>query len=169
MKVHSTHTYPASPERVLAVMTDPEVLHRKYESLGHRDVRVVDHVVTGGEITVRTKRSVPMSVPGFAKRFLAPMNDIEQIDHWNAPGPDGGRTGTWQVTARGVPVSVGGTLRLAPDGHGATVVEIDGEVRSSVPIVGGRLADHVGHDVERTMEAEESFNTLVLGRRRTRT
>jgi hypothetical protein len=169
MKVHSTHTYAATPERVLTVMTDPDVLHRKYEALGHRDVHVVDHVVADGEITVRTRRSVPMTVPGFAKRFLAPMNDVEQIDHWNAAGPDGVRTGTWQVTARGVPVSVGGTLRLAPDGHGATVVDIDGEVRSSVPLVGGKLADHVGHDVERTMEAEESFNTLVLGRRRTRT
>lgn len=167
MKVHSSHTYPAAPERVFAVMTDPEVLHRKYEALGHRDVEVVDHVVAAGEVTVRTHRSVPMSVPGFAKRFLAPMNDVEQRDHWNAPGPDGARTGTWEVTARGVPVSVGGTLRLAPDGRGATVVEIDGEVRSSVPLVGGKLADLVGGDVTRTIEGEEAFNSLVLGRRTT--
>ena len=112
-------------------------------------------------------RSLVLRVPGFAKRFLAPMNDVEQRDHWNAPGPDGARTGTWEVTARGVPVSVGGTLRLAPDGRGATVVEIDGEVRSSVPLVGGKLADLVGGDVTRTIEGEEAFNSLVLGRRTT--
>lgn len=167
MKVHSSHTYPAPPDRVFTVMTDPEVLHRKYEALGHRDIQVIDHVVAAGEVTVRTHRSVPMTVPGFAKRFLAPMNEVEQRDHWNAPGPDGARTGTWEVTAKGVPVSVGGTLRLAPDGQGATVVEIDGDVRSSVPLVGGKLADHVGHDVARTLEGEEAFNTLVLGKRRT--
>lgn len=169
MKVHSSHTYPASPDRVFTVMTDPDVLVRKYEALGHRDVRVLDHVVAAGEVTVRTRRSVPMTVPGFAKRFLSPMNDVEQRDHWNAPGPDGSRTGTWEVTAKGVPVSVSGTLRLAPVGADATVVEIDGEVRSSVPIVGGKLADFVGHDVERTMEAEESFNDTQLGHRRSTT
>ena len=70
------------------------------------------------------------------------------------------------MSAKGVPVSVGGTLRLTPDGHGATVVEIDGEVRSSVPLVGGKLADLVGGDVRRTLEAEEAYNALVLGRRR---
>ena len=166
MKVHSSHTYPAPPDRVFTVMTDPEVLHRKYETLGHRDVRIVDHVVARGEVTVRSQRDVPMTVPGFAKKFLAPMNHVEQRDHWNAPGPDGTRTGTWEVSAKGVPVSVGGTLRLTPDGHGATVVEIDGEVRSSVPLVGGKLADLVGGDVRRTLEAEEAYNALVLGRRR---
>lgn len=173
MKVHTSHSYSATPARVVEVMTDPETLQLKYTALGHRDIHIVEHEVRAdGSITVRSKRSVPMDVPGFAKRFLSPMNTVEQHDEWNPPAADGGRTGTWRVTASGVPVRVGGDLSVQPDGAGASAVVMSGEVGCSIPIVGGKLAAFVGADVERTMHAEEEFNTNVLSRpptkRRTR-
>jgi hypothetical protein len=165
MKVHTSHSYPATPARVVEVMTDPETLQEKYAALGHRDVRIVEHEVhPDGSITVRSKRAVPMDVPGFAKRFLSPMNTVEQHDEWNPPAADGGRIGTWRVTATGVPVRVGGDLSVQPDGAGATVVVMSGEVGCSIPIVGGKLAAFVGADVERTMHAEEEFNAAMLSR-----
>ncbi len=159
MKVTSTHIYDAPPDVVLAMMTDPEVLTAKYESLGHRDVRITEHVVDEGAVTVASKRSVPMDVPGFANRFLSPMNTVEQRDEWGPPGTDGSCEGSWRVHAAGVPVAVGGTQRLTPGTEqGTTKVEIVGEVTSTVPIIGGRLAGFVGGDVERTIDAEEDFN-----------
>ena len=62
------------------------------------------------------------------------------------------------MNAKGVPVAAGGTLRLMPDKNGTTTVEITGEVKSSVPLVGGKLALFVGVDVQRTLHAEEAFN-----------
>ncbi len=168
MKVHSSHTYAATPDIVLAMMTDPEVLVAKYTELGHRDIAILEHAVEDGAVTVRSRRSVPMDVPGFAKRFLSPMNRVEQHDHWDAPAGDRSRTGTWQVNAKGVPVKVGGTLRIAPGTKRTTVVEISGEVTSSVPLVGGKLADFVGGDVQRTLAAEEAFNDAYLVKRRSR-
>jgi len=163
MKVHTTHTYPATPERVIEVMTDPDTLRDKYTALGHRDVRIVEHEVRAdGFMTVRSKRGVPMDVPGFAKRFLSPVNTVEQHDEWDPPASNGSRTGTWKVTAAGVPVRVGGDLWVRPDGQGRTVVDMSGEVGCSIPIVGGKLADFVGADVVRTMNAEEQFNDTVL-------
>jgi hypothetical protein len=165
MKVSSTHTYAAPPDAVLSMMTDPDVLTAKYTALGHRDVRITEHVVDEGAVTVSSRRSVPMEVPGFAKRFLSPMNTVEQHDHWAAPAADGSRTGSWQVIAKGVPVAVAGTLRIAPGPKGTTTVRIEGEVTSSVPIVGGKLAGFVAGDVERTLAAEEAFNDeYVAGR-----
>lgn len=166
MNVHSTHTYAAAPDAVLAMMTDPEVLTAKYASLGHRDITIVEHTVDGGAVTVRSRRNVPMDVPGFAKRFLSPMNSVEQFDRWDPPAPDRSRTGTWKVSAKGVPVSVGGTLRITPGPKKTTVVEIDGEVASSVPLVGGKLAGFVGGDVQRTLADEEAFNDGYLRRGR---
>jgi hypothetical protein len=162
MKVQSTHTYAATPDTVLAMMTDPEVLTAKYTELGHRDITILEHTVDAGAVTVRSRRSVPMDVPGFAKRFLSPMNSVEQDDHWDPPAGDRSRTGTWQVSAKGVPVKVGGTLRITPGSKGTTVVEIRGEVTSSVPLVGGKLASFVGGDVQRTLAAEEAFNDDYL-------
>ncbi len=167
--MHSTHTYHAAPTRVVEVMTDPDTLCEKYTALGHRDVQILAHEMhPDGGMIVRSKRGVPMDVPGFAKRFLSPVNTVEQHDQWNAPAADGSRTGTWRVVASGVPVHVGGQLSVRPDGHGATVVEMSGDVTCSIPIVGGKLASFVGADVERTMHAEEQYNDTVVQTRRTK-
>jgi hypothetical protein len=165
MHVSSSHRYAASPDVVFEMMTDPDVLVAKYEELGHRDVVITGPTADGDGLTVGSRRDVPMDVPGFAKRFLSPMNTVEQTDRWEAPDADGSRGGTWEVTARGVPVSVGGTLRIAPDAGGTTLVEVVGEVTSSIPLVGGKLADLVGGDVERTLVAEEAFNDGYLAER----
>lgn len=166
MQVHSTHTYAATPTTVFTMMTDPDVLTAKYTSLGHGDVRIIEHTVDGDTVTIRSKRRVPMEVPGFAKRFLSPMNTVEQLDRWDAADADGSRTGTWQVSAAGVPVTAGGTLRIAPGPKRTTVVEIAGQVTSSVPLVGGKLAGFVADDVQRTLAAEEAFNDEHLAARR---
>jgi hypothetical protein len=166
MEVRSTHTYAAPPAVVFTMMTDPEVLTAKYTALGHEDVGITEHEIDGGVVTVCSKRRVPMDVPGFAKRFISPTNTVEQRDHWDEPGPDGTRTGTWRVDAAGVPVTVGGTLRITPGPKRTTMVEITGEVRSSVPIVGGKLTSFVAGDVRRTIAAEEAFNDDHLSSRK---
>jgi len=157
MKVTSNHTYAAAPETVFAAMTTPETLVAKYTALGHDRIEILEHTVKGGAVSVRSRREVPMDVPGFAKKFLSPKNTVDQHDRWEAPAADGTRKGTWEVVARGVPVKVGGTLRLAPGPKGTTVVEISGEVTCSVPLLGGKLASFVGGDVQRTLTAEEEF------------
>lgn len=165
MKVASTHQYAAPPDVVFAMMTTPEVLTEKYTALGHHDVHILEHTDDGGEVSVRSRRSVPMEVPGFAKKFLSPTNSVEQRDHWQPPAADGSRTGTWEVQAKGVPVSAGGALRLAPGAGRTTTVEITGEVKCSVPLLGGKLATFVGGDVQRTLDAEEQFNDGWLAAR----
>ena len=139
--------------------------HREvHTALGHSGITILEHSTSGDTVSVRSRRTVPMAVPGFAERFLSPTNSVEQHDRWDAPAKDGSRTGTWEMDARGVPVSAGGTLRLTPGKDGATVVEIVGEVKSSVPLRGGKLASFVGADVQRTLQAEEAFNDGYLAR-----
>ena len=166
MKVGSTHRYAATPDVVFAMMTTPAVLTEKYTALGHRDLRMLEHTDHLGEVSLRSQRSVPMEVPGFAKRLLAPMNTVEQRDHWCAPDATNVRTGTWEVVAKGVPVSAGGTLRMAPGPGGTTIVEINGEVKCSLPLLGGKLASSVAGDVQRTLQAEEAFNDGSLAARK---
>jgi len=164
MKVASRHTYSAAPAVVFAAMTMPEVLVEKYTALGHRDVTIVERTESAGVVRVTSKRKVPMEVPGFAKRFLNPLNTVEQTDEWQPATTKGERHGTWKVSASGVPVSVGGTLHLVAAPKGRTVVEITGDVSCAIPLVGGKLAAYVGADVERTMRAEEVFNDTYLAR-----
>lgn len=162
MKVTSRHTYAAAPAVVFGAMTAPDVLIEKYTALGHQDVKIVERTESDGVVRIRSRRKVPMEVPGFAKRFLNPLNTVEQTDEWQAPTAKGERRGTWKVSASGVPVSVGGTLHLVAASKGRTVVEIAGDVTCSIPLIGGKLAAYVGSDVERTMHAEEDFNDSWL-------
>lgn len=156
MKVASTHTYAAPPDAVFAVMTSPEVMVAKYAALGHLDVKIVEHSVLAGIVSVRSRRGVRLDVPVFAKRFFEPVNLVDQHDEWDPPQADGSRTGIWQVVARGVPVTTGGQVRLGPVA-GGTIVEFDGEVTCPMPIVGGRIATFIAADVECTLREEEAF------------
>lgn len=165
MKVTSRHTYSASPAAVFAAMTMPDALIEKYTALGHQDVTIVERTESAGVVRVISRRKVPMEVPGFAKRFLNPLNTVEQTDEWQPATAKGERHGTWKVAASGVPVSVGGTLHLVAAPKGRTVVEIAGDVSCSIPLLGGKLAGYVGADVERTMRAEEAFNDTYLSGR----
>ena len=164
MKANSIHTYAATPAVVFAAMTTPDVLTEKYTTLGHKDVTITDRTETEGVVRITSKRKVPMEVPGFAKRFLNPLNTVEQTDEWQPATAKGERHGTWKVSASGVPVSVGGTLHLLAAAKGRTLVEITGDVTCSIPLVGGKLAAYVGADVERTMRAEDDFNDSYLAR-----
>ena len=65
-----------------------------------------------------------------------------------------------------MPVSAGGTLRMAPGPGGTTIVEINGEVKCSLPLLGGKLASSVAGDVQRTLQAEEAFNDGYLAARK---
>ena len=158
MKVASTHIYSAPADAVFEVMTSPAVVVAMYSALGHVDVKVIEHSQCAGITSLRSRRGVAMDVPLFAKRFFDPINVVDQHDEWDPPLPDGSRWGIWQVSARGVPVTAGGQMRLGPtpDGCG-TVVEMTGEVTCPMPIVGSRIATLVGDEVERTMRASESF------------
>jgi len=158
MKVASTHFYAAPADVVYAALTAPDVVVAMYEALGHSDVRVIEHSECAGITSLRTRRGVTMDVPLFAKRFFDPVNVVDQHDEWDPPMPDGSRWGIWQVSARGVPVTAGGQMRLGPTADGlGTVVEMTGEVTCPMPIVGSRIATLVGDEVERTMHATESF------------
>jgi len=162
MKVTSRHTYAAPPDVVFAAMTTPDVLVDKYRALGHQNIEILDHHEEAGVVRIRSRRKVPMEVPGFAKRFVKPVNTVEQTDEWQPRSTKGERHGTWKVAASGVPVSVGGTLHLVAAPKGRTVVEISGDVTCSIPLLGGKLASFVGGDVERTMRGEEDFNDQYL-------
>jgi len=164
MKVwHAIHIA-APPAAVFQALTSPDTVVAMYQSLGHIGVRVVDASYHHGLTSLRTRREVPTVVPVFASRFFSPMNVVEQHDEWDPGLPDGSWKGTWQVAARGVPVTVGGVQRLVPRLDGGTLWEVDGEVVSPMPTVGARLAELVVRDLERTLNEQSRFlaRTLVV-------
>ena len=162
MKVwHEIH-FAAPPAAVFRALTSPDTVLTMFRSLGHFEVRVVDHSHRHGLTSLRTRREVPTVVPAFASRFFSPMNVVEQHDEWDPALSDGSWRGTWQVAARGVPVTVGGVQRLVPHPDGGTLWQVEGEVVSPMPTVGARLAELVVRDLEKTLNEQGYFLTNLL-------
>lgn len=135
--------YPATPDEVFAMLSDETFVARKAAATGalshEADVDEAD-----GRVTVHLRRVMPPHVPDFVRRFVGDTVDLEQVDVWEPAGTDGTRRGTFTVKIAGAPVSVNGTLRLAP-GDSGTVETVEATVKASIPFVGGKVEQSV-HD-----------------------
>jgi hypothetical protein len=164
MRLQARHDYDADPGDVFAMLSDPIFLRAKLEARGDKDVQVLECGPTAGGLRIVTRRMVALDVPGFARRFLRPANAVTQTDVWSDPDAAGTRTGTWQVEASGVPVAMTGTMALTGTSR-HSVEDIDGEVSSSVPFVGGRLAGFVCRTAAANLDAEHAFAQRWLATR----
>lgn len=153
MNVTDEHTYAATVEQVLDMFSDPDAVTARYESMGHRDIEVLECKRLKKSLRVRTSRVVDVDLPGFAKRVLSPTNTMVQTDEW-APSGGGAWHGEFSVEVQGAPVHLSGTMDLSPDGEESRMVlSITMDVK--VPLVGRKVADWAGkNDVPETMAAE---------------
>lgn len=163
MDIATDHAYTAPAAEVFAMLTDPEFLAAKVTELSHGPGEVVECVAAGAGWRIVTRRTVDVEVPGFAARFLPSTNTVLQTDEWGGEH-DGVREGVWRVEARGVPVEMSGTMRLAPTPTGC-VEEIRGRIKASVPLVGGRLEHLVGDGVDDQLVREHEFAVAWLAAR----
>lgn len=164
MRLQTRHEYTADPEAVFDMLTDKAFLRAKLEARGDTDVEVVECGPAADGFRIVTRRTVSLNLPGFAKRFLHPANAVTQTDVWSDPDADGTRTGRWQVEATGVLARMAGTMTLSggPDG---SVEDIDGEVSSSIPVIGGRMAGFLGGAAQENLAEEHEFARSWLATR----
>ncbi len=161
MEFEVIHPYDASVERVHAAKRTPEFWQRKYEALGQRQVEVLECAEQGALFRIRTRREVPVNVPSFAKKIIAPFNSLIQTDEW-APADGDQRQGSWTVEVIDRPIALRGIMRLVPRGPDSCHELIRGEVEVSVRLVGGMVARFLAGDTERGLAEEHRFTQQYL-------
>lgn len=139
MRVEAELRYAASPDEVGAMLADPGFVDRKCAATGAlRHTAEVDGDASGA-FTVTTVRTMTTGqFPDVARTFVGDTVDVKQVDEWGAADADGTRTGTVALDMVGLPMKLAGTLRLEKTGSG-TVQTVDGDLKASVPIIGGKL------------------------------
>jgi len=131
--------YDADPAAVFAMLTDEAFQKRKCAATGALESEVAIERFPDGGATIRTVRTMPTDqVPDFARTFVGRTIDIVQTDDFGAPDPGGRREGTVVVELRGAPIRFAGSLTLGPSPEGS-VETLDGDIKASVPIIGGRM------------------------------
>lgn len=155
MKIKALHQYSTDVDGVFALFHDVDFMQEKYQGLGARNVTILECTGSEGNYNVKVQREVPAEVPGLLKKFLNPWNTLVQTEQWQ--GKSGGPyICKISIDISGVPVSIAGTMELRSTDAGC-VNEVQLEVKCGIPLVGGKLADFVGSDAEKSMQAEYQF------------
>lgn len=163
MQVSAQITYPAPADAVFAMLTDREFLAEVCRATGALR-HTVDLDDTGGDVTVTTRRDLPTDeVPDFVKRFVGETLTVVRVDRWQAPASDGSRQGTLSVEISGAPVRMTGTLALRPQGASA-VQDVDGDLKASVPLVGGKIEKAAEPAIRAGLRTEERVGKAWLAR-----
>lgn len=130
--------YDAAPEVVYAMLVDPQFQNEVCTATGALD-HSVDIEPAGDGATITTTRKLAADdLPDFVRTFVGSTLDVMRVDHWGPPTADGARQGTVVVEIHGAPVRLTGTIVMAAEG-GGTVERVSGELKASVPLIGGKV------------------------------
>lgn len=165
MKLTAQIRYQADPEAVMAMLLDREFQARKCVANGafEHAVEVSEH--RDGSATISTRRTLPTdSVPDFIRTFVGAALRVSQVEEWAPPQPDGSRTGRTTVQIEGAPVRLIASLSLSRNGAG-TVESIDGNLKASVPLIGGRVEQAAEPAIRSAIRVEERTGTAWLAER----
>lgn len=131
MEIATTHQYPQPPAAAFAMLADPAFLEAVCAATDPLDYSVyVDGLRTGTRRTMKNHPSI--------ERFTGPTITVTDEITWQQP--DGGptRTGRTLVTVEGMPVTLNGTVTLAPSGEGSSL-SYNGDLKVAIPLFGASL------------------------------
>ena len=163
MKIAKTIEYAASPEEVFAVLADQAFQEAKCAATAA--IRHTATVTTQGERTViTTERILPTDgMPDFAKGMVGDTLKVTETQDWGPAAEDGARDGTLSMSVAGAPVSMKGSLSLAPGGAGS-VETLDADLKASVPLIGGQIEKAAAPPVEQAIAIEQRLAKEWLAR-----
>lgn len=144
---------PADVETAFAAISSAGWAERKAEVLHDGSLVVRREERPDGGVLLAVSRELPDGVPGYLERFLPKDGRVVQTDDWGPAQPDGTRQGTWRADIPGAPAKLGGAMRFEPSATGSTYV-IDGTVRVSVPLIGGKAEKFLAELIGKLMDKE---------------
>lgn len=131
MDISTTADFAASPLDVYAMLTDRAFLAAVAQESG-----ALSHEESVVDGTTRTQMELP-NTPELQKLAGKTMTVQQQVA-WGPAGDDGARTAQLSLSIPGQPVSMPGTVTLAPGGRG-TLVTVAGDLTVKIPLLGKKI------------------------------
>jgi uncharacterized protein YndB with AHSA1/START domain len=152
---HDLH-YDASPEAVFAMLTDPAFRNRVCDAMDVVSREVSTDPGSDGTTSVRIDMlQRTKGLPGFARKVVGEESRVIQSEQWS------GHTADLSVEMPGKPGHVTGRTTLSSEGSG-TVETFEGEVKVSIPLIGGKLESLVAGLFTDGMDAERAVGVAWL-------
>jgi Protein of unknown function (DUF2505) len=154
MKITETIDYAATPDAVFAMLTDPAFQEAKCIEAGSaRHESAVTSTGDGARIV--TRRELPADdLPDFVRSIVGDTLSVTETYDWGGAGADGSRDGTLVVEVAGAPVALRAKVRLVPGASGTSML-INGDLKASIPLLGGRVEKAAAPAVVHAIHGEE--------------
>ncbi len=164
MDVREDIVYDASPDDVFEMLCDKGFREEVCRAIGsvRYDVTVSR---SGDAATVRNHRVMEADLPEVAKKVIGDTIEMVQTEEWGARETDGARRADFHVEIPGKPGSIKGTVSLSPI-EGGTREVVAGNVKVSIPLVGGRLEAEVARGLQAALTVEGRVGAKWLAGRR---
>lgn len=155
MKLRETLALPLSPAQTAAMYADPRYAEVRRDTLR---ANAASSEVSGDPseaFTVTTSLEMPTDkVPDVVRPFVGSSVTVTERQEWQAPAEDGSRRGTMVLEVVGTPAGMTADLQMQGDA-GSTKVEIDGDLRARIPLLGAKLEKAALPYVSTVLRAEE--------------
>lgn len=160
MRFRHEMVYDADPATVFAMLTDPEFREQVcvHQRVLRHAVRVED--TDDGVLVDVDQVQSTQYVPAAARSFVGGEIEIEQRETWHSP-----TDATLLLTTPGRPGRMDGTITLRERG-GQTVEAVSGDIKVSIPLLGGKLEQMVGQVFRLALEAEADVAVTWLEQQR---
>jgi hypothetical protein len=159
MRFEHTLRYDASPEEVFAMLGEAVFRERVCEAQHVTEcTATVDGVDDTMSVMVDQKRPSE-GIPSFAKKFVGDTIHIQQREEWSSA-----TDAKLDVSIPGKPGHLKGTITLRPDG-GGTVETVSGDLKVSIPLLGGKIEVLIAELLEHALQAEHRVGTAWLAER----
>lgn len=163
MKLTAQHPYSATPDVVWAMLTDRAFRDEVCRQTGAISCDVAISADDSGG-TVSITRVLPSVASETMRKLVGDTVTVVENETWGPADGAGLRTATIRLEVRGQPASMQGSRTLSPAGA-TSVIDIDGDLKVSIPFLGGRLEKEVGKAVSAGLAKEHEVGQDYLARR----
>ncbi|MDO5633345.1 MAG: DUF2505 domain-containing protein [Micrococcus sp.] len=165
MAFSAQRTVAYAPTEVARALASEDFHRSVIESLGGSLVSFERDGDVNSAMTVTTVRTAPADrLPEKVAKFVGDTVRVEQVERWDAPRPDGSRTGTTTITIPLAKATAEASMHLQLAGE-STDYAVQGSVSCRIPLVGSKLAAKAEPMVGKVIDKQAREIEKYLGSR----
>jgi len=156
MKFSHEIQYTAAADDVYAMLAEQAFREQVCDAC-HAVDRTVQITPSADGMDVVVHQTLPGDgIPSFAKKLVGDRIQVVQSERWTSP-----TNAALEVNIPGKPGQLRGTVTLTERG-GETVKIVDGDIKVSIPLVGGKLEGLIGDLFRSALRAESRVGARWL-------
>jgi len=160
-RLQFVQVYAADQAKIRSMVTDDEYITERAKATGALTVTHTRTAMPDGSVDLVIVRTLPADMPSYARSFVGETLTITEHQVW-LPRDDPQGSARFDVRFS-APLTFTGMVAMGSDGT-TTSVTTSGEIKASIPFVGGKIEALALEQTERYLRKEQEFADGWLAR-----